>query len=41
MEPFEDLPEVKALSTVNVSAPYLIWDKIVASPYLLFRQIQL
>ena len=41
METFHDLTEVKALSTVNVSAPVFICDEIVVSLYFLFRQTQL
>ena len=41
LEDLQDLTEVEALSSVNVSAPFFIWDKIVASLNLLLRQIQL
>ena len=40
-EASQDLTDVEALSPVNVSAPFFIWDEIVASLYLLLRQIQL
>ena len=38
IEAFHDLTDGEALSPVKVSAPFFIWDKIVASFYLLFRQ---
>ena len=40
-EASQDLTDGEALSPVNVSAPFFTWDKIVASVYLLLRQIQL
>ena len=30
-ESFQELTDVESLSPVNVSAPFCIWDKIVAS----------
>ena len=41
LEAFQDLTDVEALSPVNVSALFFICDKIVASLYLLLREIQL
>ena len=41
LEVFQDLTDGEALSPVNVSARFFTWGKIVASLYLLLRQIQL